>query len=224
LTGGSATPAGSFAFTTPSTTPSAGTAAQSVTYTPTDTANYNTATGTVDVTVTGASTFNLSVTIDGTGIGSVNSNPGGIACASGSSSNCSHDFAPTPDVVLTASVGGNSIFAGWSGGGCSGTGTCTVTLAGTTVVNATFNIIPLVRIGTTDHATITSAYTAAADGATIMARTYTFIEDLTLDRAISVILAGGYDAGYSSAAGVTSIQGSLTITDGTVTVSGLEIL
>jgi len=51
LSGGAATPAGSFAFTTPATAPSAGTAAQSVIYTPTDTANYNTASSTVSVTV-----------------------------------------------------------------------------------------------------------------------------------------------------------------------------
>jgi hypothetical protein len=50
LSGGSATPAGRFAFTTPSTAPSAGTAPQSVTYTPTDFANYNTASSTVSVT------------------------------------------------------------------------------------------------------------------------------------------------------------------------------
>jgi hypothetical protein len=51
LSGGSATPAGTFAFTTPSTAPNAGTALQSVTYTPTDAANYNTASSTVSVTV-----------------------------------------------------------------------------------------------------------------------------------------------------------------------------
>ena len=51
LTGGTASVAGTFAFTTPTTVPNAGTAAQSVTFTPTDTTNYNTLTGTVDVTV-----------------------------------------------------------------------------------------------------------------------------------------------------------------------------
>ena len=51
LSGGSATPAGTFVFTTPSTAPNAGTALQSVTYTPTDTADYNTASSTVSVTV-----------------------------------------------------------------------------------------------------------------------------------------------------------------------------
>lgn len=51
LSGGSVTPTGSFAFTTASTAPSAGTAAQNVTYTPTDTANYNTASSTVTLRV-----------------------------------------------------------------------------------------------------------------------------------------------------------------------------
>ena len=51
LSGGSATPAGSFAFTTPSAAPNAGTALQSVTYTPTDTTNYNIVVSSVSVTV-----------------------------------------------------------------------------------------------------------------------------------------------------------------------------
>lgn len=51
LSGGSASVAGSFAFTTPSTAPNGGTANQSVTFTPTDNANYNTTTTNVSVTV-----------------------------------------------------------------------------------------------------------------------------------------------------------------------------
>jgi hypothetical protein len=51
LSGGSATPAGSFAFTTLSTAPNVGTALQNVTYTPTDTANYNTVSGSVSFLV-----------------------------------------------------------------------------------------------------------------------------------------------------------------------------
>ncbi|NBS84533.1 MAG: hypothetical protein EBS59_07565, partial [Verrucomicrobia bacterium] len=55
LTGGTGSVAGSFAFTTPSTGPNAGTANQGVTFTPSDTANYNTATTSVSVTVNTAS-------------------------------------------------------------------------------------------------------------------------------------------------------------------------
>ncbi|NDH86605.1 hypothetical protein EBY67_06095, partial [bacterium] len=58
LSGGTASVAGAFAWTTPSTTPAVGTASYGVTFTPTDTANYNTAATTVSVTVTSAgSTF-----------------------------------------------------------------------------------------------------------------------------------------------------------------------
>jgi hypothetical protein len=60
--------AGSFAFTTPSTVPSAGTASQSVTFTPSDTTDYNTATVNVNVTVNQASpAFTLSSSKNPTG-------------------------------------------------------------------------------------------------------------------------------------------------------------
>ncbi|MCF7676257.1 MAG: hypothetical protein K9M97_12990, partial [Akkermansiaceae bacterium] len=52
LSGGAATVAGTFAFTSPATAPDAGTADHAVTFTPTDTSNYNPATVQVSVTVT----------------------------------------------------------------------------------------------------------------------------------------------------------------------------
>ena len=51
LSGGAATPGGTFACTTPSTAPNAGTALQSVTYAPTDTTSYNSSSSTVSVPV-----------------------------------------------------------------------------------------------------------------------------------------------------------------------------
>ncbi len=54
LSGGTASVGGSYAFTTPTTAPGAGTAAQSVTFTPTDTTDYSNVTGTVNVTVSKA--------------------------------------------------------------------------------------------------------------------------------------------------------------------------
>jgi endonuclease/exonuclease/phosphatase family metal-dependent hydrolase len=58
LTGGSASVAGTFAWTTPSTVPAVGTASYGVTFSPSDTANYNTAATTVSLTVNPAgSTF-----------------------------------------------------------------------------------------------------------------------------------------------------------------------
>jgi hypothetical protein len=51
LSGGSASVPGSFAFTTPTTTPGAGTANQSVTFTPTNNIDYSTISFNVSVTV-----------------------------------------------------------------------------------------------------------------------------------------------------------------------------
>ena len=54
LTGGTASVAGTFAWTTPTTVPPAGTNAEGVTFTPTDTTDYNTVAGSVKVTVSSA--------------------------------------------------------------------------------------------------------------------------------------------------------------------------
>jgi formylglycine-generating enzyme required for sulfatase activity len=69
LSGGAASVAGSFAFTTPGTAPAAGTASQGVTFTPADTANYNSVSGSTSVTVNKATATvalgSLSQTYDG---------------------------------------------------------------------------------------------------------------------------------------------------------------
>ncbi len=56
LSGGSASVAGVFTFTTPATVPPVGTNSQPVTFTPSDTTNYNTASTSTNVTVNAAST------------------------------------------------------------------------------------------------------------------------------------------------------------------------
>jgi beta-lactam-binding protein with PASTA domain len=42
-------------------------------------------------------------------------------------------------VTLAASAASGSTFTGWSGGGCSGTGSCVVTINADTAVTATFD-------------------------------------------------------------------------------------
>ena len=78
----------------------------------------------------------LNVRFAGTGVGTVSSNPAGISCAP----TCSASFSVGTQVTLTETPAANSSFAGWSGGGCSGTSTtCTVTLNSSEQVTATFN-------------------------------------------------------------------------------------
>jgi hypothetical protein len=77
----------------------------------------------------------LTVTVDQLGgSGTVTSNPAGIACDDG----CSSRFDPSTTVTLTAAPASGSVFAGWSGGGCSGTGSCTVSMSAAQTVTASF--------------------------------------------------------------------------------------
>jgi Tol biopolymer transport system component len=74
----------------------------------------------------------------GAGAGTVTSSPAGIDCGS----TCSAQFADGASVTLTATPGAGSAFLGWSGGGCSGTGTCPLTLSSDVSVTANFAHLP----------------------------------------------------------------------------------
>lgn len=109
--------------------------------------NWSNGTGSVNANcsnATGACTFTLTantsitanfnrptLTVNVAGTGSVSSNPTGINSCS---TNCSAPFNKG-QVILTASGAG---FTGWSGGGCSGSSPCTVTLNADTTVTASF--------------------------------------------------------------------------------------
>jgi hypothetical protein len=77
----------------------------------------------------------LNVNKKGSGIGTVTSDPAGIDCGS----TCSYGFAQDSIVTLRASPMSPFIFIGWSGGGCSGTEPCTLTMNETKSVTATFS-------------------------------------------------------------------------------------
>jgi len=77
----------------------------------------------------------LSVSLSGSGAGTVTGLPSGISCPG----SCSSSYASGTIVSLTATPASGSTFAGWSGGGCAGTGTCTVMMSSGQAVTATFN-------------------------------------------------------------------------------------
>jgi len=85
------------------------------------------------VVVTFSNKYTL--TVQRKGSGTVTSSPQGINCGN----TCSANFAQSTIITLTASPATDYIFAGWSGGGCSGSATtCAVTMANKVTVSATF--------------------------------------------------------------------------------------
>ena len=101
--------------------------------------------------VRAADLFILTVGKSGAGSGTVTSSPTGINCGT----DCTEPYAPGTVVTLTATAASGSVFGGWSGGGCTGTGTCTVTMNAAQSVTATFNVqasqsltVTLVKKGT----------------------------------------------------------------------------
>ncbi|MBL8513085.1 MAG: CHRD domain-containing protein, partial [Betaproteobacteria bacterium] len=82
----------------------------------------------------GAANKMLSVVRAGTGEGSVTGT--GINCPA----DCNEAYGHNTVVLLTANPAMGSTFAGWSGGGCSGTGTCSVTMNFLKTVTATFTL------------------------------------------------------------------------------------
>lgn len=80
--------------------------------------------------------YRLNVYKDGTGSGSVVSDAGNVACGGV----CEDSYGAGALVVLTATPDDGSVFAGWSGAGCSGTGACHITMDADASVTATFNV------------------------------------------------------------------------------------
>ena len=80
------------------------------------------------------SAYTLAVSKAGSGSGTVTSLDSGVNCGS----DCVEVYVSGTLVQLAAEPALGSAFAGWTGGGCTGSATCTVTIAGATEVTATF--------------------------------------------------------------------------------------
>lgn len=89
---------------------------------------------------------NLDIPMSGNGIGYMltankNGTSTGTVTATGINcgSDCTEEYMSGASITLTAQPDTCSTFAGWSGGGCSGTGTCTITMNADATVTATYN-------------------------------------------------------------------------------------
>jgi hypothetical protein len=101
----------------------------------------------------------LTVVPAGTGDGTVISMPTGIDCPM----DCSQTYDAGTTVTLTATQDPTSTFTGWSGGGCSGTGSCVVTMNASQSVTATFEANPVLTVSL-EPATTTGTVTSDDGG------------------------------------------------------------
>lgn len=170
----------------------------------------------------------LTLTLAGAGTGTVNSiTPAGFACGSGS---CNTTFPLGTPVTLRASPDWKSLVS-W-GAPCSVTGNdCQITLNADTAVTATFNINNQVMVQSMlprEYGTLQDAYNSLNGAETNIAAhsAHTFQEPfLTFNKAITVNLLCGMDGPtYATpSGGYTTLQGSLTIEQGTAIISNLII-
>lgn len=84
--------------------------------------------------------YGLTVSLTGTGTGSVVSTPAGINCGI----DCTETYSTNTSVTLTAVASSGSRFTGW-GGDCTGTGACVVTMSAARAVTANFSPLPATR-------------------------------------------------------------------------------
>ena len=81
--------------------------------------------------------YTLTVALQGSGSGSVASDPGGINCGD----DCDGMFQEDSRVTLSAEAEAGSTFAGWSDSSCADSGTtCEIEIASDKTINATFNV------------------------------------------------------------------------------------
>jgi|SRR6185369_1940562 len=172
--------------------------------------------------------YTLTVTPFGTGAGTVNSAPSGISCQSGVSGGCSAVFNNVDPVTLQASPDWESLFNVW-GGTCSGTGDCVLTLTADSEVTATFSPnyqATVLGHSLVEYTSLNNAYVYANEGSTVAAHSYTFMEDLILDRPIFIRLYGGREGTeYLSHLDsyFTTLQGTLDLQQGSVEIDSLII-
>ncbi|NWH04841.1 LamG-like jellyroll fold domain-containing protein [Desulfobacter latus] len=79
----------------------------------------------------------LTVEKKGSGKGTITSDTGDINCTE-DQNGASESFLNETTVTLTAQPSAGSLFWGWYGGGCSGTGTCEIVMTGPVNIEATF--------------------------------------------------------------------------------------
>ena len=118
-------------------------------------------------------------------------------------------------MTLTATPATGSTFAGWSGGGCSGNGTCIVTMTAATTVTATFTAIP-VTLTVTVRGSAPGAVTSNPAGLNCPSTPFTCSASFNAGTTVTLTAAPGSHArfkGWGGACSGTAPTCTLTMND-----------
>jgi YD repeat-containing protein len=166
----------------------------------------------------------VTVRFAGGGSGNVHSVPSGISCVS---EPCSALFTSGSKLNLHASPSSGSIFGGWFSGPCSGLNDCELTPMDNTEVTSSFLLVQPARIAAplpTYFDDLQAACSAMPMTAfTVEATTATFEQNLSLDQNSSIIIHGGFDAGYNGVVDYSILHGILSVVNGTLTLDRMVI-
>lgn len=169
--------------------------------------------------------YTVTLSFAGNGSGIVTSLPAGIQCNTA----CSGTFNAFFPVQLSAAAAPYMVFSGW-GGGCSGTAGCLLDLQGNVSVTATFLedrahsvYVPGGTPGSGYYSTLQAAYDATPDGSAVWAWGVIYAENLDCAAIKDVTIMGGFDQGYATQVGITVLEGTLTVGNGSVTVDRLAV-
>ena len=157
----------------------------------------------------------LSISEAGTGSGTVTSSPSGISCGT----TCSASYSSGTSVTLTATPASGSTFTGWSGGGCSGTGTCSVTMTATTSVTATFSKASTCSESiSSSNATLSSGANSGSVSVTASSSSCTWTA--TSNVSWITITSGSSGTGSGTVSYSVSANTSSSSQTGTITIAG----
>lgn len=168
----------------------------------------------------------LDVTFIGSGGGLVGEGmQGGYNCTGNPCPSLTYDQGATVKLVELADS--DSFFSGWSTN-CieNGDDGCVVTMTVPMNVSASFERLQWARNEKKtppNYGLLINAYNAAGSADIIKAQNHTFDENLQLDNNYNVTFEGGYDADFLNKTGFTTLQGTLNISNGRVTVRNLKI-
>lgn len=169
-------------------------------------------------------TRNLTVSFAGSGTGTVTSIPPGLAC----NATTTKPYTPGTALTLHSAPGEFSLFSGWSGAWCSGFNDCPVTMDSDKTVTTTFtkdvaHQVRLDGVSQSYYSSIQSAFGASGVGSIVKAWGTSFTENLILSQDKILVFKGGYNEGYTSNSSRTTLNGTLTISKGTLRVENLQI-